>query len=110
LRNGVYAVLTIAMPVPFVLAILGWLVRELGRQPWVVVGVLRTADAASAHRATTVLVSLAVLVGLICALAVVDGLVLGRLARRGPGAPTLGAPPGSAREPDEPLTFAGASR
>ena len=105
-RRTVYGFLTAVLPVPFVLAIFGWLTREIGRQPWVVVGVLRTSDATSAHSATTVLVSLAVLVGLIATLAVVDWVLLGRLARLGPGSPTLGAPPLHAREADEPLTFA----
>lgn len=103
LRNTIYGFLTLVIPVPFVIAILGWLAREIGRQPWVVVGVLKTSDAASAHTPTTVLVSLGVLVGLIAALAVVDWAVLARLARRGPQEPTLGAPP-------EVLEFAEASR
>lgn len=110
LRRGFYGFLTVVLPAPFVLAIFGWLAREIGRQPWVVVGVLRTADATSAHTATSVLVSLAVLVGLIATLAVVDWLVLARLARLGPGNPALGAPSSQAREADEPLTFAEVSR
>lgn len=108
-QDTIYGFLTLVIPVPFVIAVLGWLAREIGRQPWVVVGVLRTADAASAHTSTTVLVSLGVLVGLVAALAVVDWAVLARLARRGPQEPTLGAPPLAAREPDE-LTFAEATR
>ena len=56
------------------------------------------------------LVSLVVLVGLIATLAVVDWVLLGRLARLGPASPTLGAPPLHAREADEPLTFAEVSR
>ncbi|MBO3086573.1 cytochrome ubiquinol oxidase subunit I [Cellulomonas fengjieae] len=109
-RRAAYAFLTAVLPVPFVLAILGWLTREIGRQPWVVVGVLRTSDATSAHSATTVLVSLVVLVGLIATLAVVDWVLLARLARLGPGSPVLGAPALHAREPDEPLSFAEVSR
>lgn len=105
-RNAVYGFLVAVVPVPFVLAVLGWLTREIGRQPWVVVGVLRTSDATSSHSATTVLVSLAVLVGLVATLAVIDWAVLARLARLGPGSPTLGAPALHAREADEHLTFA----
>lgn len=37
----------IAMPLPFVANELGWIVAELGRQPWVVYGVMRTRDAYS---------------------------------------------------------------
>ena len=103
LRNTIYGFLTLVIPVPFVIALLGWLAREIGRQPWLVVGVLKTSDAASAHTPTSVLVTLGVLVGMIAALAVVDWAVLARLARRGPQEPTLGAPP-------ELLEFAEASR
>lgn len=37
----------IAMPLPFVANELGWIVAEMGRQPWVVYGVMRTSDAYS---------------------------------------------------------------
>jgi cytochrome bd ubiquinol oxidase subunit I len=39
--------LVIASPSGFVAIISGWIVTEAGRQPWVVYGVMRTADAAS---------------------------------------------------------------
>ncbi|MDR1042221.1 MAG: cytochrome ubiquinol oxidase subunit I [Deltaproteobacteria bacterium] len=35
------------IPLPYLTLQLGWLVTELGRQPWIVYGVLRTADAGS---------------------------------------------------------------
>jgi cytochrome d ubiquinol oxidase subunit I len=34
-----------SFPLPFVAIITGWFTAEVGRQPWVVYGVLRTADA-----------------------------------------------------------------
>src|SRR5262249_24506727 len=37
----------VLIPVPFIAAVLGWLVRELGRQPWLVQGKLTVADAMS---------------------------------------------------------------
>jgi cytochrome d ubiquinol oxidase subunit I len=40
----VYIVL---IPVPYLAAQLGWMVTEIGRQPWVVFGVMRTAEAGS---------------------------------------------------------------
>lgn len=46
-----------------VLAILaGWMTAEIGRQPWVVYGVMRTKDAVSDHALATVGTTLAVLV------------------------------------------------
>ncbi|MDA8130646.1 MAG: cytochrome ubiquinol oxidase subunit I [Elusimicrobia bacterium] len=40
-------ILVFAIPLPYVAIQLGWLVTELGRQPWAVYGLLRTADAVS---------------------------------------------------------------
>jgi cytochrome d ubiquinol oxidase subunit I len=38
----------LAIPLPYVAVECGWIVREVGRQPWVVYGLLRTEHAASA--------------------------------------------------------------
>ena len=37
--------LTVAAPLGFIAVESGWMVTELGRQPWVIYGILRTADA-----------------------------------------------------------------
>jgi cytochrome d ubiquinol oxidase subunit I len=39
--------LMLAFPFPFIATTAGWMVAELGRQPWVVYGLLRTADGTS---------------------------------------------------------------
>ena len=39
--------LMLAFPFPYIATTAGWLTTELGRQPWVVYGLLRTADASS---------------------------------------------------------------
>jgi cytochrome bd ubiquinol oxidase subunit I len=41
--------LMIAMPFPYIANEAGWMVAEIGRQPWVVYGVLRTAAATSTN-------------------------------------------------------------
>ncbi|NJC68441.1 cytochrome ubiquinol oxidase subunit I [Planosporangium thailandense] len=74
-----------AMPLPFVAAVCGWLFREVGRQPWVVYGLLRTSDAASPMSAGALAASLAVFGALVAGLAVTDWWLLARYARRGPG-------------------------
>ncbi len=48
------------MPAGFIALLTGWYAAEIGRQPWVVYGVLRTADAASPVAAFSVLTSLIV--------------------------------------------------
>ncbi|HET9095677.1 MAG TPA: cytochrome ubiquinol oxidase subunit I [Candidatus Baltobacteraceae bacterium] len=40
-------VLMLAMPFPYIANEAGWMVTEVGRQPWIVYGLMRTADAAS---------------------------------------------------------------
>jgi len=110
-RNGLYSVLTFLLPAPFVVGILGWVAREVGRQPWAIAGVLRTEDAVGDASLTAVVTSLVVLVGTMLALAVADWTVLTRLARRGDARLVLGAPPSEvlsgAAEPEPVLTFGG---
>jgi cytochrome d ubiquinol oxidase subunit I len=37
----------LAIPFPYIANTAGWMVAELGRQPWVVYGLMRTAEASS---------------------------------------------------------------
>jgi cytochrome d ubiquinol oxidase subunit I len=46
------------MPAGFIALLTGWYTAEIGRQPWVVYGVLRTADAVSPVAGSSVLASL----------------------------------------------------
>jgi cytochrome bd ubiquinol oxidase subunit I len=78
-------VLIATVPVPFLTAIDGWLVREVGRQPWAVYGVLKTADAVSDLRPGPMLASLVGFGGLLVGLALLDWWLIARHARRGPG-------------------------
>ena len=58
---------------PFVAATFGWLLTELGRQPWIVQGLLKTADANSPSVSTTWLaISLTTFVLLYVGLLVLD--------------------------------------
>lgn len=79
------------VPWPFVVVVCGWLIREVGRQPWMVYGELTTADAVSNHSAGTVLTSLIVFGVLFATLAVLDWWLIARLARRGPHDLVLGS-------------------
>ena len=51
-------VMMLAIPLPYLAIQLGWLVTELGRQPWIVFGLARTADSASPIAASQVATSL----------------------------------------------------
>jgi cytochrome d ubiquinol oxidase subunit I len=75
----------VAIAFPFIAALAGWVLTEVGRQPWIVQGLLRTSDAASPSVSTwTVATSLGVFVGLYGGLAVVDFVLMRRYARVDP--------------------------
>lgn len=47
----------LSIPIGFIATEAGWMVREIGRQPWVVYGLMRTEDALSAHLEVPVIFS-----------------------------------------------------
>ena len=70
-----------AIALPYVAALAGWVLTEVGRQPWIVQGLLRTADANSPSvSSTTIAISLGVFGALYLALAVVDFVLMRRFA------------------------------
>ncbi|TDD63889.1 cytochrome ubiquinol oxidase subunit I [Jiangella aurantiaca] len=97
------------LPWPFVVVACGWLIREVGRQPWVVYGELTTAEAVSSHSAGTVLTSLVVFGVLFATLAVLDWWLIARLARRGPHDLVLGSDGAGHEEAEPELVLAGRS-
>jgi cytochrome bd ubiquinol oxidase subunit I len=100
-----YRVATWAVLLGPIGASFGWIFTEMGRQPWVVYGVLQTKHANSpAVGAGTMWASLIVLTALYAVLAVIEvGLML-RTARRGPAEPPTDSDGDSAA--DEQLGFA----
>ncbi|WP_033293299.1 cytochrome ubiquinol oxidase subunit I [Amycolatopsis jejuensis] len=74
---------------PFIAAICGWLVREIGRQPWLVWGKLRTTDALADVSGGQILFSFIAFTLLFAVLAIADWVLLARLARRGPDTATV---------------------
>ncbi|WP_433442598.1 cytochrome ubiquinol oxidase subunit I [Nonomuraea sp. CA-141351] len=88
-------------PLPFILAILGWLAREVGRQPWMIWEKLTVADAMSPGLTSGMITgSLAGFAGVLGLLAVVDYVLIARIVRRGPRDLALGAvPAGDSRSP-----------
>jgi cytochrome d ubiquinol oxidase subunit I len=78
----------------------GWYVTEIGRQPWLVHGVLTTAQAASTIPAGNILFTLVLYLSLYAALLVAYVSVLFHLARKAGYA----KPPDSAALPQSPNT------
>ncbi|MBB5077641.1 cytochrome ubiquinol oxidase subunit I [Nonomuraea endophytica] len=88
-----HVILIIMTPLPFVASILGWMAREIGRQPWMIWEKLTVADAMSPGltpgMVTASLIGFVAVLGL---LAVVDYVLIVRVVRRGPADLALGAP------------------
>ena len=51
-------IMVFAIPLPYLAIELGWVLAEVGRQPWIVYGLLKTSDAASPVASAQVLASL----------------------------------------------------
>jgi cytochrome d ubiquinol oxidase subunit I len=74
-----------AIALPYIAASAGWILTEMGRQPWIVQDLLLTRDANSPNVSTTWLgISLGVFVALYATLLVVDFWLMRRYARIDP--------------------------
>lgn len=77
--------LMLALPLPFIANTAGWMTAELGRQPWIVYGLMRTAVGYSDNVAGgNVLFTLLGFAGLYAMLSVLFLFVAGRIVARGP--------------------------
>ena len=84
--------LLLSFPFPYIATTAGWMTTELGRQPWLVYGILRTADGASPTvHSGTALFTLIGFCGLYFVLGVLFLFLIGREIAHGPGARTEAA-------------------
>jgi cytochrome d ubiquinol oxidase subunit I len=84
----------VAIAFPYLAATAGWVLTEMGRQPWIVQGLLKTEDANSPTVAAWHIgLSLGIFVALYLTLLVVDFVLMRRYARLDPEGPE--------REPEE---------
>ncbi len=78
-------VLVYSIPVPYLANQFGWLVAEMGRQPWIVYGIMKTSDGVStsisAGQVIGSLIGFTLLYGF---LGFVDIFLLAKYARKGP--------------------------
>ncbi len=78
-------ILMLMFPFPYIATTAGWLTTELGRQPWVVYGLLRTADASSpVVHSGTALFTLIGFCGLYFVLGILFLFLVGRELAHGP--------------------------
>jgi cytochrome d ubiquinol oxidase subunit I len=92
-RRWVLWILMLALPFPFIANTVGWMTAELGRQPWLVHGVLRTAEGSSANVSSgNVGFTLLGFVGLYALLGLMYFALLTRIVGLGPERTADGGP------------------
>ncbi|MFP3550438.1 cytochrome ubiquinol oxidase subunit I [Paraburkholderia sp. SIMBA_049] len=74
----------LCIPLPYVAVEAGWIVREVGRQPWVVYGLLRTSQAASTVAPSSISLSMAMFFAFYVVLLVTFFVLARRWLRTGP--------------------------
>ena len=78
------------IPLPYLANQLGWTLSELGRQPWIVYGIMRTRDAVSNLAVVQVATSLVAFFLVYALLGVTDFYLLFKFARKGPDSLNIG--------------------
>jgi len=83
--TGFLRLMLYAIPLPYIATQLGWIVAEVGRQPWIVYGLLRTSQAVSGavsmEQIVLSLLGFTIIYGL---LAIIDIYLLVRHSKKGP--------------------------
>ena len=83
-----------AIPLPWIAAECGWIVAEVGRQPWIIEGVLPTAMAVSNLGASTVLLTLGLFIAIYTVMFIIEMVLMRKAILKGPqeaSAPHLSA-------------------
>lgn len=84
-RRALLWILMLAFPFPYIATTAGWMTAELGRQPWLVYGLMRTADGASPTvHSGTALFTLIGFTGVYFVLGVLFLFLIGREIAHGP--------------------------
>jgi cytochrome d ubiquinol oxidase subunit I len=74
----------LSIPLPYIAIEAGWVLAEVGRQPWIVYGVMRTSDAVSPIATSQVLVSFLAFILVYGVLGAVGYYLIIRNVRKGP--------------------------
>jgi cytochrome d ubiquinol oxidase subunit I len=85
LENPLYLkIMIFAIPLPYLAIQLGWIVAEIGRQPWLVYGVFKTADGASPVAVSQVAISLVAFILVYSVLGAAGFYLMFQKAKKGP--------------------------
>ena len=85
---GYLKMMLYCIPLPYVAIEAGWVVAEVGRQPWIVYGVLKTADAVSPIAGSQVLFSLIGFIVVYGLLGIIGFYLIAKHVKEGPEAST----------------------
>jgi cytochrome d ubiquinol oxidase subunit I len=81
---GYLKLMLYSIPLPYIAIQLGWIVAEVGRQPWIVYGIMKTSDAVSPIATSQVGTSLVAFVLVYALLGAVGYYLIFKFARKGP--------------------------
>jgi len=77
-------VMLFAIPLPYIAIEMGWVLAEVGRQPWIVYGLMKTSDAVSPVAVSQVLVSLIAFIVVYGILGATGFWLIAKTAKKGP--------------------------
>ena len=83
-HRGFQRLVLLMGPSGLIALLAGWITTEVGRQPWVVYGLMRTHDAASHHSVAQMSTSLLLFVVIYCSVFTVGIGYMMKLVRKGP--------------------------
>ena len=83
-RPGLLKLFLFSIPLPYIACETGWMLAEVGRQPWVVYGIMKTSQASSPIAASQVAISFAAFVLVYAFLGSVAFYLMWEHARKGP--------------------------
>jgi cytochrome bd ubiquinol oxidase subunit I len=87
-QRWIWRVAVWAVPLPMLSMVIGWIFTEMGRQPWIVFGLLKTQDAVSPNvTGLEVFISLVIFTLVYGALGVVEFRLIKKVAQEGPAEP-----------------------
>ncbi|OPY67489.1 MAG: Cytochrome bd ubiquinol oxidase subunit 1 [Syntrophorhabdaceae bacterium PtaU1.Bin034] len=79
-----------AIPLPYIACSLGWTVAEVGRQPWIVYGLMRTTHAVSPVAGSQVAISFAAFLLIYTLIGITAFWLMAQTVKKGPGMPGEG--------------------
>ena len=73
-----------SIPLPYIATSMGWIVTEVGRQPWIVYGLMKTSDAVSPVDPVQVFISLVAFILVYGVIGAIGFYLIGKHAMNGP--------------------------